>query len=270
MNRIPAILLALSLVFAFGLSAASPAADAKPRREKQHRWVKDFADEFNRGRLNENVWTYVRRDRTTAKRYMSSNPACYEFRNGCIVLKAILNDCDPADTARYLTGAIYTKNLYEFKPGRLEIRAKMKCIQGGQPAIWTSPFEPVKWPEGGEIDIMEQYNHGKQIYHTVWSPYSYTKKIHDPKHQMKVPLDPEEFHVYTLDMFEDKLVFWVDGEKTFEYPRIETDIEGQFPYCRGVFLFLDTQIIGSWGGPVSEDELPEELIVDYVRHYKWR
>ena len=243
---------------------------AAPKKEKRHTWVKDFEENFNRKHLNENVWAYVKRAKTSALCYMSSNPECYEFTDSTIILKAIVNDCDPLDTARYLTGGIYTRNLYEFTPGRFEIRARIKTIQGGQPAIWTGPFNHVPWPTGGEIDIMEQYNHGKHIYQTVWSPYSYTLKIHDPKHQVKVPLDPEEFHIYGVDIMEDRLVFHVDGVETLVYPKIETDKEGQFPFYRSVYLFLDTQIIGKWGGPVNEDDLPEILEVDYVKHYRYK
>lgn len=53
------------------------------------------------------------------------------------VMKAIVNDDTETDPVPYLTGGIYTKFLKEFKPGRIEVRAKIKGVQGSQPAIWT-------------------------------------------------------------------------------------------------------------------------------------
>lgn len=104
---------------------------------------------------------------------MSSDPRCYEFRDGCIVMKAIVNDDLQTDPVPYLTGGIYTKFLKEFKPGRIEVRAKIKGVQGSQPAIWTGSWAGTIWPWGGEIDIMEHYNTRDRIYQTVHSHYTY-------------------------------------------------------------------------------------------------
>lgn len=68
----------------------------------------------------------------------------------------------------------------------------------------------------------------------------------------------------------DELIFYVDGEKTLSYPRIETAEEGQFPFYSSVYLFLDIQIIGEWGGLVDDAALPAEIEVDWVRHYLWK
>ena len=40
--------------------------------------------------------------------------------------------------------------------GYYEIRAKLPCARGTWPAIWMLPTNMQKWPDDGEIDIMEQ------------------------------------------------------------------------------------------------------------------
>ena len=237
----------------------------------QPKWKLDWEDEFDKGVLDETSWSVVQRANTTALRYMSSDPRCYEFRDGCIVMKAIVNDDLQTDPVPYLTGGIYTKFLKEFKPGRIEVRAKIKGVQGSQPAIWTGSWAGTIWPWGGEIDIMEHYNTRDRIYQTVHSHYTYDLGFaENPPSQVQVPLNPAEFHVYAVELLPDELIFYVDGEKTLSYPRIETAEEGQFPFYSSVYLFLDIQIIGEWGGLVDDAALPAEIEVDWVRHYLWK
>ncbi len=236
------------------------------------KWKLDWEDEFDKGYLDESVWSVVQRANTTALRYMSSDPRCYEFRDGCIVMKAIVNDDLEADPVPYLTGGIYSKNLKEFKPGRIEVRARIKGVQGSQPAIWTGSWAGTTWPWGGEIDIMERYNKQDAVYQTVHSHYTYDLGYEDnPVNQVKVTLNPEEFHVYAVELWPDELIFLIDGEKTLSYPRIETTEEGQFPFYSSVYLFLDMQIINEeWGGAVDDAALPSEIEIDWVRHYLWK
>lgn len=236
------------------------------------KWRLDYEDEFDKGCLDADSWTVVKRANTTALRYMSDDPRCYDFRENSLALKAIKNDNLAKDPVPYLTGGIYTKHLKEFKAGRLEIRARMNCVQGTQPAIWTGSWEGITWPWGGEVDIMEHYNVADHIYQTVHSHYTYDLGFDkEPKPQVKVPLDPEEWHVYGVELHEDELIFLVDGEKTLSYPRIETTEEGQFPFYSSSYLFLDMQIIGDWGGKVDDENLSSaELEIDWVRHYLWK
>ena len=238
----------------------------------QPQWKLDWEDEFDKGEVDGRYWRVIDRANTTALRYMTSDPRCYEFRDGCIVMKAIKNDDLEKDPVPYLTGGIYTKNLKEFKPGRLEIRARMHSIQGSQPAIWAGSWEGIQWPWGGEIDIMECYNTRQSIYQTVHSHYTYDLGFDDdPVNQVKVDLDPSEFHVYAVEQHEDEVIFYVDGEQTLSYPKIETEEEGQFPFYSSIYLFLDMQIVNEeWGGPVDETALPAEIEIDWVRHYLWK
>ena len=94
----------------------------------QPKWKLDWEDEFDKGVLDETSWSVVQRANTTALRYMSSDPRCYEFRDGCIVMKAIVNDDLQTDPVPYLTGGIYTKFLKEFsRDGSRCVRRSKAC-----------------------------------------------------------------------------------------------------------------------------------------------
>lgn len=68
--------------------------------------------------------------------------------------------------AEYTSSSIVTKNSFDFKKGRLEVRARIPFGKGAWPAIWLlgenirdkSNFIP--WPACGEIDVMEFYRIG--------------------------------------------------------------------------------------------------------------
>ena len=68
----------------------------------------------------------------------------------------------------------------------------------------------------------------------------------------------------------DSVVFNVNGLRTFHYPRIETDLDGQFPFDRPFYLLLDMQLGGSWVGEVNPDDLPVEMYIDWFRFYEWK
>jgi len=66
-------------------------------------------------------------------------------------------------------------------------------------------------------------------------------------------------------------VFFINGQKTFTYPRIQTDKEGQFPFSEHrYYLLLDMQLGGSWVGKVNPDDLPVEMEIDWVRFYEFK
>ena len=201
---------------------------------------------------------------------MTDFDSCYAMREGKLVLRGIVNQVQPNDTAPYLTGGVYTKGKKAFINGRIEICAKLNAAKGAWPAIWMLP-EKAAWPSGGEIDIMERLNYDSIVYQTVHSHYTYTLGIeNNPKHGGTASINPEDFNVYGVDFWPDSLVFHVNGKRHFVYPRIETEQEGQFPFDIPQYLLIDMQLGGTWVGPVDSTDLPVEMEVDWVRHYQWK
>ncbi len=228
-------------------------------------WVEEFdqADGFD-----ENVWSKIPRGTPDWKNYMSDFDSLFAMRDGNLILRGICNYTQKNDTAPYLTGGVYTKDKKAFEGGRLEIRAKLGAAKGAWPAIWMLPTEG-NWPNGGEIDIMERLNGDSIAYQTVHSYY--TVKLNQGQNPPKGstgPIDPDDYNVYSVEMYPDSLVFFINENHTFTYPRIETDKEGQFPFNRPFYLLIDMQLGGQWVGAVNPDDLPVEMWVDWVKYYQ--
>ena len=158
---------------------------------------------------------------------------------------------------------------FGFSDGRLDIRAKLYGATGAWPAFWLLP-ENEGWPNGGEIDIMERLNNDTIAYQTVHSAYTYTLGIKDNPKQGGIGfINRDDYNVYSVEMYQDSLVFFINETRTFAYPRIETDKEGQFPFTdKKFYLLLDMQLGGSWVGAVDSSDLPVEMEIDWVRFYQ--
>lgn len=246
------------LFSAFSCTLPRRAAHAKPA------WEETF-DRFDSTR-----WTKIPRGGSDWNRHMSYFDSCFDLRDGKMILRGLLNTTQPQDTSPYLTGGIYTKDKVGFGFGRLEIRAKLGNAQGAWPAFWLLG-QGRKYPEGGEIDIMEHLNDDSIVYQTVHSYYTITlDEKKNPPHGGTARIKPGEFNIYAVEKYRDSVVFYVNNERTFSYPRIATEKKGQFPYADGDhYLLLDMQLGGSWVGRVNDADLPVEMEIDWVRFYKF-
>lgn len=235
-------------------------------------WTLFWEENFDGNSFDASRWSKIPRETYFAEwnKYMSDYDSCYQVTNSNLVLRGLRNTNQPGDSAPYLTGGIYTKDKVAFGNGRLEIRAKLGKAQGAWPAFWMMPADDSQWPHGGEIDIMEHLNKDGFVYQTVHSYYTYTLDIQEPPKGATGVMDAEGYNVYAVEMYPDSLSFYVNDVHTFTYPRIETDIEGQFPFNREYYLLLDMQLggPGTWAGEINPADLPIEMQIDWVRFYK--
>ncbi|GAB3420651.1 glycoside hydrolase family 16 protein [Niabella aquatica] len=231
-----------------------------------------WKENFNQsGSFDKTKWSKIPRGTSDWNRHMSDFDSCYDMRDGKLVLRGINNTTLSGDTSKYLTGGVYTKDKVSFGLGRLEIRAKLDNATGAWPAFWLLA-QGEKYPNGGEIDMMEHLNEDTIVYQTVHSYYTITLNIKDnPKHGGTASINPGAFNTYAVEKYRDSLVFYVNDKRTFAYPRIETDKKDQFPFADVKhYLLLDMQLGGSWVGRVEPADLPVEMEIDWVRFYKFK
>lgn len=259
------------LIIAAAVMAATVCSCGVTRGTVSDGWTLVWEDNFDRKHsFDTATWSRIDRGTSDWNRHMSHHDACYAMRKGNLVLRGILNDVAPNDTAPFITGGVCSMGKRTFSDGRLEIRARLNAAQGAWPAIWLLP-ENGNWPRDGEIDIMERLNGDSIAHQTVHSHYTYDLGITDnPPSHATGPIDPDAYNVYAVEMYPDSLAFFINGRHTFTYRRIETDKEGQFPFNRPFYLLIDMQLGGSWVGAVRRSDLPVEMLVDYVRFYKRR
>ena len=240
--------------------------------QEHRRYALIWHDEFDAGVLDNQVWSKIWRSNADWAIHMSSADTLYAFENGDLVLRGMVNDFLPNDKALFLTGGVWSKNRKAFGFGRIEVRAKFDVAQGFWPAIWMLPqtSNSLNWPHGGEIDIMEHFRDNPYVNHTVHSHYTYNLRKRNRPSQVAYPKYNEgEYNTYGMERFQDSLVFFINGKRTFNYPRFRKGENGQFPFSQHDFyLILDAQLGRDRSPYIDTTKLPVELRVDYVRYYE--
>jgi beta-glucanase (GH16 family) len=194
--------------------------------------------------------------------YRASNAP---IQNSCLRITAT---SVPGGDKNYSSGGLSTMNTLRITRGRVEVRAKITPNQGMWPAIWLVEATA---PIFAEIDILEQLNH-EPFYHIsnhAWGRTPQELLIWGTSFIQPIP-DFDIFHVWGIDIYDSKLIYWFDGIKVYTFDRI-TD-EGSFTGLPevGAWLIINLAIgdAGSWTGlPDGTTVWPNYMDIDYVRIY---
>lgn len=257
----------VSISFA-GLSFTSV---EKTSASQQDKWKLVWEENFNQtDGFDSNYWSKIPRGTSPWQKYMSDYEGCYAMEDGNLVLLGLINNTCPQDTAPYITGGVFTKDKKGFREGKVSVKAKLQGAKGAWPAIWMLADDGTKWPDGGEIDIMERLNHDSIAYQTTHSYYTHVLNIKTvPPQGSTGPINPNDYNVYSVIIDKDSLTYLINDKVTYVYPRIETDQEGQFPFNdHPYYLLIDMQLGGDWVGPIDPADLPVSMKVDWVKFYE--
>lgn len=156
--------------------------------------------------------------------------------------------------------------------GFYEVRAILPCGRGAWPAIWMLPSAG-RWPDEGEIDIMEMVGWDpNEVHATLHSAAFNHAKGTQRGAQRRVATSCTDFHRYQLDWKPDAVTIGVDGRA---YMRVANDQPGgqaAWPFTRPYDLILNLAVGGDWGGQKGIDDgaFPQRMTVDYVRYWPSR
>ena len=239
---------------------------------QESNWKLVWQDEFSvDGKPDAQKWRAAPRGKPDWACYCFDDTATAVVRNGVLLLKGI-KATPGKDTTTFQTGCLDTKGLFSFLYGKLEVRAKLPQGSGSWPAIWLMPQESKYggWPRSGEIDVMEHLNFDTVFYQTLHSSYiDQLNKKEDPKYFAKPAFNVGAFNVFGMEWYADRIDFFVNGRKTFSYPKIAGDSTAtQWPFDQPFYIILNQALGGNWPGPVHEAHLPQQFEIDYVRVYQ--
>lgn len=211
-----------------------------------------------------------------------------------------VNDDDPAydpnDTSAtlpYSSARLRTRDLGDWRFGRIEVRARLPFGQGTWPAIWMLPTARVYggWAASGEIDIMEAVNlrvdgenrvHGTLHYGSYWPNNVYSGM----EYTLPGGADPAaDFHDYAVEWELGEVRWYVDGhhfatQREDGWYTLYEDEQGQMvvgegasPFDESFHLILNLAVGGAWAanvnaGGVDESVFPQELTIEHVRVYQ--
>jgi beta-glucanase (GH16 family) len=192
--------------------------------------------------------------------YYTDRPENVICDGGVLKIKAIK---EAYQGSAYTSARLLTKGKYEFRYGRVEIRAKVPATVGTWPAAWTlgADISTVGWPACGEADILE--HRGSDLNKIVAA-------LHYPGRSggnadvgtTTIQNASTEFHIYSFEWTASTLQFFVDGR--LFHSAVST---GTMPYQKNHFLLLNLAIGGSFGGAVDPAFTTATYEVDYVRVY---
>lgn len=254
------------LLFVFTLPAANIFAQSTS-------WKLVWSDEFNyTGLPDPKKWNYDVGaggwGNNELQYYTEKRKENSRVENGKLIIEARR---ETYKGSHYTSARLISKGKGDWKYGKLEVRAKIPQGLGTWPAIWMlASTTALKWPDDGEIDIME---------HVGWNPYSIHASVHTKKFNHIIGTQKtdtvivedafDKFHVYAVEWDAEKLRISIDGIIYFSFKNNQSGYEA-WPFDNKMHLLLNIAVGGNWGGAKGVDETiwPRKMEIDWVRVYQ--
>ncbi|WP_220464009.1 glycoside hydrolase family 16 protein [Adhaeribacter radiodurans] len=249
--RIKAISTCLGMLCAVAVSAQNP----KPKATNQH---VVFFDDFSGPKLDRSKWNvivtgfHVNNEQqayvdSSATIYISHKAEAAGANNGVLVIEPkyslgfVTKDGKKFD---FLSGRLDTRKKVEFQYGTAAARMKLPEGAGFWPAFWA--MGDGRWPDIGEIDIMEN----------VGEPDWTGVALHGPGYSGETPLvnkgflkrgnDITKWHVYSVDWTKDSLIFKVDDVIVYRATRPMVEHYGRWSYDNPKYLIVNLALGGAY------------------------
>jgi beta-glucanase (GH16 family) len=265
MHRLPVLLLVLLYLGAFQCLRVPSAT-----KGRQLVW----SDEFNgAGPPDPAKWGYNVGGHGWGNRelqyYTDADPDNARLEDGKLIVEARK---ETFGENAYTSARLVSRTKGEWTYGRVEARAKLPSGRGTWPAIWMLPtVEKLKWPDDGEIDIMEYVGFNPGVVHGTVHTKAYNHSIDTQKGgQTPVPDASTAFHVYAIEWTPDRIDWFVDGRPYYSFANDKTGNKETWPFNAPFHLILNLAVGGNWGGEKGVDESiwPQRMEVDWVRVYR--
>ena len=244
-----------------------------------------WADEFDTHQLDRNKWDFHLGTGcpnlcgwgNNEEQYFTANKKNIYQMEGNLIITA---ERETLGGKNYSSSRIHTDNLFEFKYGRVDIRASMPSVAGTWTALfmlnqhYTVDNPGAYWPSGGEIDIMEYLgeNHnnilGTGHYGTDF-PANHRFNSVNFGALNNLPFN-KGYYVYSI-IWEENKIRWLVNDQEYHTMTPETTSANGQPYpFNDAFYFVFALSVGGNLPTVNPDpdDFPDALIIDYVRVYQ--
>lgn len=270
------LVLAVLLGFTFCSSAqAQTGAPAKtPAR------TLTWSDEFNASNgsaVDSSKWTFDTGGGGWGNEeleYYTARPQNSYQQDGNLVIKVFQERYTGPDgvTRNYTSARLKTQAKFAQAYGRFEARIKLPYGQGIWPAFWMlgDDTDKIGWPEGGEIDIMENIGKEPSVVHgTIHGPgYSGAGGVGSP-YSLPGKRFADDFHLFAVEWEPTTIRFYVDQDLYATVTPADLPKGAKWVYDHPFFLLLNVAVGGNWpGSPDASTVFPQTMLVDYVRVYQ--
>jgi beta-glucanase (GH16 family) len=208
--------------------------------------------------------------------YANARAANSRVENGFLVITALKEDLSTLGVndwsgQRYSSARLITRDKASWRYGFIEVRAKLPCGTGSWPAIWmlSSPPE-TRWPDDGEIDIMEHVGFDQGVVHATVHAGAFNHTRGNQRSATTTVADLcAEFHRYQLTWTASRITIGIDDRNYYQYSN-DNSGNAEWPFDSPQFLILNIAVGGDWGGQMGVNDaiFPLQMQVDYVRVYQ--
>jgi beta-glucanase (GH16 family) len=168
------------LTFTFLCNLAVQPAQADNGQKEKNKWKLVWEDNFEtKGLPNPEIWSYeegyVRNNE--AQFYTKERQENARVENGNLIIEARKDNWNGHEIT---SASIHTYGKKSILYGRVEVRAKLPTGRGTWPAIWmlgNSIRNGTRWPDCGEIDIMENVGYDPDVVHANIHTKAYNHSI---------------------------------------------------------------------------------------------
>jgi beta-glucanase (GH16 family) len=269
--RLPITFIGCALICCSDSSSPNlPAQPGASLNSPPIQWQEVWSDEFNYTGLPDSTkWNYDAGGNGWGNHeleyYTKKRKENARVENGNLVIEARK---ELWQGMNYTSARLLTKNKGDWQYGKIEVRAKLPKGRGTWPAIWMlGSTNPLKWPDDGEIDIMEHVGFHQGFIHGSVHCKKYNWVIGTQKTDtVPVPDCSEQFHLYGVEWNADSMKISVDGNNYLSFPNEHTGYDA-WPFDNKMFLILNIAVGGDWGGQKGVDDTiwPQQMLIDYVR-----
>ena len=232
-----------------------------------------WSDEFEKGSTLGSDWTHeIKADHwvnNELQNYVNhqtpSGKLVTEVEDGCLKIHC-LKDSD----GKIYSGRVYAKKSTGWKYGWIEASIKLPVGKGSWPAFWMMPVNFTKWPDDGEIDIMEEVGAvPNEVVSTIHCNKYNNKGTNIESARRNIGTAESEFHVYACEWTAQWMKFYVDGKMLLQYNNDGTGKDA-WPFDAPFYVILNVAWGGDWGGfkGIDESALPLTMEVEYVRVFQ--
>lgn len=261
-----------SLLAIFTVMAFQSVNGNEPKEEKG-KWKLVWEDDFDYlGLPDSKIWSYeegyVRNNE--AQYYTSERKENARVENGNLIIEARKDNWNGNEIT---SASIHTYGKKSILYGRVEVRAKLPTGRGTWPAIWmlgNSIRNGTRWPDCGEIDIMENVGYDPDVIHANIHTKAYNHAIGTAKgNKLAVEKPYDNYYTYAVEWYPDRMEFYIDDEQYMVYKN-ENNGTATWPFDQPHYLILNLAIGGGWGGQKGIDQsiFPQKYYIDYVKVYE--
>jgi beta-glucanase (GH16 family) len=208
--------------------------------------------------------------------YANARAENSSVENGFLVITARREDLSTLGLPdwsgqRYSSARLITRDKASWSSGFFEVRAKLPCGRGTWPAIWMLSTPPqTRWPDDGEIDIMEHVGFDPGVVHGTVHTAAYNHSRGNQQSATTNIADAcNEFHRYQMTWTNSRITIGVDDRNYYQYSN-DGSGNAEWPFDSPQFFILNIAVGGDWGGQMGVDDtvFPVRMEIDYVRVYQ--